>query len=301
MLEDLKVWINGSFVNWKEANVHLLSHSFSRASAIFDVFGIHKTPKGTALFRADKHLDRFFKSAELLYMNIPYSKEQLLNAAKECIRVNNIEKGIVKIFGYYSEEAIISLVLDTPIDVAIFTIPEFEDPELKKGEPLKICFSSWRKIHPKTVPVEAKACSNYLNGALIRREAIKRGFDVGISLTTEGYVAEGSIESIFIVKNGTLYTPKAGNILLSITRMSVLELADYLNIAHKEKNLLPSDVVQADEVFLSHTGIKVNPVKQVEDVVFNSVPGEITEKLSETFDSIINLKIDKFRSWLEFV
>ncbi len=301
MFENLKVWISGTLINWKDANVHLLSHSFSRASAIFDVFGIHKTPRGTALFRVDKHLDRFFRSAELLYMDIPYTKEQLLKATKECIKANNIKRGIVKILGYYSEEAIISLVLDTPIDVAIFAIPEFEDPELEKGAPLKICFSSWRKIHPKTVPVEAKACSNYLNGALIRREAIRRGFDIGISLTTDGFVAEGSIESLFMVRDNILMTPKRGNILLSITRMSILELAKAIGIEAREMDLLPSDLMQADEIFLSHTGIKVNPVKQIENRVFENVPGKVTEKLSDAFDEILNLKNERFINWLEFI
>jgi len=301
MFENLKVWINGTFVNWNEANVHILSHSFSRASAIFDVMGFHETPKGTAIFRVDKYIDRFFRSAELLFMKIPYSKDEIKEAIKESIRENNIKKGLVKIMGYYSEQAIVSLVLDDPIDVAIFVIPEIDDPELNKTEPLKICFSSWRKIHPKTVPVEAKACSNYLNGALIRREAMKRGFDLGISLTTEGYVAEGSIESVFMVKDGILKTPKTGNILLSITRMSVLEVAQSMGIETREEYLLPSDFMQADEVFTSHTGIKVNPVKQIESRLLDPIPGEITEKLSKAFDDILNLKNEKFLNWLEFV
>ncbi len=301
MFENLKVWINGSFVNWNEANVHLLSHSFSRASAIFDVMGFHETPKGTAIFRVDKYIDRFFRSAELLYMKIPYSKEEIKEAIKESIRANNLKMGLVKIMGYYSEQAIVSLVLDDPIDVAIFVIPEIDDPELNKTELLKICFSSWRKIHPKTVPVEAKACSNYLNGALIRREAMKRGFDLGISLTTEGYVAEGSIESVFMVKDGILKTPKTGNILLSITRMSVLEVAQSIGIETREEDLLPSDFMQADEIFTSHTGIKVNPVKQIESRLLNPVPGEITKKLSKAFNDILNLKNENFLNWLEFV
>ncbi len=301
MFENLKVWMNGKLVPWSKANVHLLSHGFSRASSIFDVFGIHPTPQGPCAFRMDKHLDRFYRSAELLGMEIAYERESLKKAIAESIEANNIKRGLIKILGYYSEEAIISLVLDSKLDVAIFAMPESDELGLDKTEPMSICFSDWRKIHPATVPVEAKACSNYLNGMLARKSAKQRGYDVGIFLTTDGYVAEGSIESLFMVKNGILKTPKLGNVLRSITRMSILELAPKLGIEVEETNIMPQELLAADEIFLSHTGIKVGPVDRIEERVLSPVPGKITKKLQQTLNDIVTLKDERFKDWIQYV
>ncbi len=299
MFENLKVWMNGKLVPWNNANVHLLSHGFSRASAIFDVFGIHPSPDGPVAFRMDKHLERFFRSAELLGMEIMYDKNQITEAVAECVKANNIKRGLIKILGYYSEEAIISLVLDSKLDVAIFAIPESDEIGLDSAEPISICFSDWRKIHPATVPVEAKACSNYLNGMLARKSAKQRGYDVGIFLTTDGYVAEGSIESLFMVKDGILKTSKLGNILRSITRMTILELAPKIGIETKETDIMPQELLAADEIFLSHTGIKVGPVNRIEDRTLSPVPGEITKKLQQALNDIITFKDERFKDWLQ--
>ncbi len=301
MFENLKVWMNSKLVPWGGANVHLLSHGFSRASSIFDVFGIHPTPKGPYAFRMDKHLDRFYRSAELLGMEIKYDRESLKKAVAECVETNNIQRGLIKILGYYSEEAIISLVLDSKLDVAIFAMPESDELGLDKTEPLSICFANWRKIHPATVPVEAKACSNYLNGMLARKDAKQRGYDVGIFLTTDGYVAEGSIESIFMVKDGVLMTPKLGNILRSITRMSILELAPKLGIEVVEKDITPQELLFADEIFVSHTGIKVAPVKRIEDRNLSPVPGEVTKEIQRALSDICSLKDERFKDWMHSV
>jgi len=301
MFENLKVWMNGKLIPWNNANVHLLSHGFSRASAIFDVFGIHPTPKGPCAFRMDKHLERFFRSAELLGMEIMFDKSEIKEAVAECVEANNIKRGLIKILGYYSEEAIISLVLDSKLDVAIFAIPESDEIGLDNNEPISICFSDWRKIHPATVPVEAKACSNYLNGMLARKSAKQRGYDVGIFLTTDGYVAEGSIESLFMVKDGILKTPKLGNILRSITRMSILELAPKIGIETKETNIMPQELLAADEIFLSHTGIKVGAVNRIEDRVLSPAPGTITKKLQQALNDIITFKDERFKDWLQYI
>ncbi len=299
MFENLKVWMNGKLVPWDNANVHLLSHGFSRASSIFDVFGIHPTPEGPCAFRMDKHLDRFYRSAELLGMEIGFNRESLKKAIAECIKANDIKRGLIKILGYYSEEAIISLVLDSKLDVAVFAIPESDELGLDSTEPISICFADWRKIHPATVPVEAKACSNYLNGMLARKSAKQRGYDVGIFLTTDGYVAEGSIESLFMVKDGILQTPKLGNILRGITRMSILELAPKIGIEVVEKNITPQELLSADEIFLSHTGIKVGPVNRIEDRVLSPVPGGITKKIQQAFNDIFSFKDDRFKDWFQ--
>jgi branched-chain amino acid aminotransferase len=299
MFEHLNVWMNGKIVPWNNATVHIMSHGFSRASAMFDVFGIHPGPNGPVAFRMDKHLDRLFRSAELLGMEMAYTKEEIVDAVKEMVRLNNISRGLIKILAYYSEEAVISLVLDSKLDLAVCGIPEMDDLGLDQAKPIGICFAKWRKIHPATVPVEAKACSNYLNGMLARKDAISKGYDVGITLTTEGHVAEGSIESIFMVKDGVLKTPPRGNILQSVTRMSILEAAPAVGIKTSEEKIMPQELMAADEIFVCHTGIKVLPAKRIEGRVFDEAPGPVGSRLSKLMEDICEFRDDRFKDWLQ--
>ena len=299
MFENLKVWINGEMIQWKDAKVHIMSHSFSRGSAVFDVLGIHPGPDGPAAFRLGRHLDRFFRTAELLGMKIGYTREQLREAVAQVVRANDIGRGIVKLMGYYSEEAIITLVMESDLDIAVFAIPETEELVLDKAEPINICISKWRKLHPATVPVEAKACANYLNGMLSRRDAAERGFDLAIMLTTDGYVAEGAIESIFMVKDGVVKTPPLGNILQSVTRMSILQAAPSIGLEVREEQIMPQELLAADEIFSCHTGIKVVPVRQIEDRMLSPVPGPVTSKLADLMDDICRFRNERFKHWLE--
>jgi branched-chain amino acid aminotransferase len=298
MTNDAKVWLNGNLIPWQQATVPLLSHGFSRASAIFDVFGVHVGPTGPAAFRMNDHIKRLMKSAELLEMKLAYSAEEIVTAVKTAVRVNRLGRGIVKMLAYWGEEAVIKLVLDSNLDLAIFTIPESEDLALDKPRPLSACLSKWRKIHPETVPVGAKACSNYLNGYLARRDANVRGFDIGILLSTDGLLAEGSIESIFIVQDGVLKTPPLGRILSSITRMSILQAAPQVGIPVKEVPISADELLSADEVFTAHTGIKVEPVNRLENRELQA-PGPITAQLMQLFDDIIRFKDERFKDWFQ--
>jgi len=298
MTNDAKVWLNGNLIPWQQATVPLLSHGFSRASAIFDVFGVHVGPAGPAAFRMNEHIKRLMKSAELLEMKLAYSAEEIVTAVKTAVRVNCLGRGIVKMLAYWGEEAVIKLVLDSKLDLAIFTIPESEDLALDKPRPLSACLSKWRKIHPETVPVGAKACSNYLNGYLARRDANVRGFDIGILLSTDGLLAEGSIESIFIVKDGVLKTPPLGWILSSITRMSILQAAPQIGIPVQEVPISADELLAADEVFTAHTGIKVEPVNRLENRELQT-PGPISAQLMQLFDDIIRFKDERFKDWFQ--
>jgi len=298
MTNDSKVWLNGNLVPWQEATVPLLSHGFSRASAIFDVFGVHVGPAGPAAFRMDEHINRLMKSAELLGMEMAYSAEEIIAAVKTVVRVNHLGRGIVKMLAYWGEEAVIKLVLDSKLDLAVFTIPESESLALDKPRPLSACLSKWRKIHPETVPVGAKACSNYLNGYLARRDANLRGFDIGILLSTDGFLAEGSIESIFIVKDGVLKTPPLGRVLASITRMSVLQAVPQIGIPVLETPITADELLSADEVFTAHTGIKVEAVIRLENRELPG-PGPITKQVMQLMDDIIQFKDDRFKDWFQ--
>ncbi len=296
MNNDSKVWLNGKLIPWREATVPLLSHGFSRGSAIFEVFGLHEGPDGLFAFRMDEHLKRLMKSAELLEMEIPYSTEEIIDAVTETVRANDIGRGLVKILAYWGEEAIIKLVLESKLDVAIFAVPDSEELGMDNTNPISVCISKWRKIHPETVPVAAKSCSNYLNGYLVRKDANSRGFDVGLTVGTDGFLAEGSIESVFLVKDGVLKTPPLGRILSSITRKSILQAAQMAGIPTSEDSILPEELFTADEIFTSHTGIKVSPVSRFEDRNLQ-VPGPITKQVMELMNNIVNMSDDRFNDW----
>ena len=296
MNSERKVWLNGKLIPWEKATVPLLSHGFSRGSAIFDVFGIHEGPDGLFAFRMDEHLKRLMRSAELLEMEIAYSTEEIIDAVTETVRANDIGRGLVKILAYWGEEAIIKLVLESKLDVAIFAVPDSEELGMDNTNPISACLSKWRKIHPETVPVAAKSCSNYLNGYLARKDANSRGFDVGLMVGTDGFLAEGSIESVFLVKDGVIKTPPLGRVLSSITRKSILQAAAMNGIPTSEDSILPEELFTADEIFTSHSGVKVSPVARLEDQNLQA-PGPITKQIMELLDNILNMSDDRFSDW----
>jgi branched-chain amino acid aminotransferase len=298
MTDNLNVWMNGQFVPWKSATVPILSHGFSRASAIFEIFRIHKGPDGPAAFRMDEHLKRLMNSARLLQMDMAYTMDEIADAVKETVALNHMEQGVIKILAYWGEEAVIQLVLESKLDLAVFAVPESSLLHLDNEVPISACISKWRKIHPETVQVEAKACANYLNGYLARKDALDRGYDTGIMLGTDGFVAEGSTEALFIVKDGVLKVPPLGRVLSSISRMSVQEIADHLNIPAVETPLLPGDLHRADELFVSYTGTKVSPISRFEDRILDA-PGPVTRRIKEKMDGVFAFKDEKFKRWFQ--
>jgi branched-chain amino acid aminotransferase len=298
MNTDSKVWLNGNLIPWSEATVPLLSHGFSRGSAFFEVFGVHVGPEGRMAFRMNEHLKRLMRSAELLEMELAYSTEEIMAAVKSAVAANNLGRGLIKILAYWGEEAIIQLVLDVKLDLAVFAIPKSDDLKLDQASSISACVSKWRKIHPATVPVAAKACSNYLNGYLVRKDANNRGFDIGIALDTDGFLAEGSIESVFIVKDGVLKTPPLGRILSSITRMSILEAVGKIGIPAQEGPISAEELSDADEVFTCHTGIKVEPIARLDNRELDA-PGPVTRQVMQLMNDIIEFKDERFVDWFQ--
>ena len=299
MAAERKVWLNGEFIAWENATVHILSHGFSRGSAIFEVFGVHPSPNGPVAFRMDLHFRRFYRTAELLGMEIAQSAEELEQAVKETVRVNGIEHGFVKIVAYYGLEGFATLVPDVKLDMSIFAIPLDADLGLDLTKPISACISKWRKIHPDSVPVESKSASNYLNGMLARQDAYRRGFDVGLMLDIQGFVAEGSIEAVFMVKNGAVYTPPLGQILPSVSRQSILDAAEVIGLGVTEQAIKPEELLAADEIFTSATPFKVLPVGRIEDRVLENAPGPVSLKLRQVLDEICAGRDERFKSWLQ--
>jgi branched-chain amino acid aminotransferase len=301
MLENRTVFVNGDFVAWDDAKVHIMCHSFGRGSAIFEVLSLHETPKGPAVFRLDEHIERLFKSARLLEMDLPLSPSEFQRAVLATVRRNGLTKGYIKIIGFYPQISFDILPPQERLDVSIFVVNPDEDLgglefPVEKGTTL--CISKWRKLDPQTVPVEAKAAANYLNGMLARTEARKRGFEHVVMLDTKGFVAEGGTDSIFMIKEGQLLTPALGTILEGITRKSILELADIMGVPWAESRLPPTLLYESEEVFLSGTTPKVLPVRRIEDRILEGTPGPLTQRLSDVIQEVARGKDPRFQHWL---
>lgn len=302
MLSRRKIWINGRFVGFAQARVHLMSHSFCRGSAVFEVMSVHQTDLGPAVFRLDDHLARLFRSAELTYMRLPLSLAQMKEAVLATVKQNRIQNGMVKLMCYYPAVEFEVVPRSPEVAVAVVAVDPAKDlsaarfkKELRK--PAEICISRWRKIDPRTVPVEAKCAANYLGGMVAKLEAMRLGFSAPILLDLSGYLSEGATESLFLVKNRTLKTPALGSILSGITRRSVLEVARDIGIRTVEKKIRPAELLQADEAFFTSSMVKVYPISRVEKRSLPA-PGEISRLLDRALEKICAGKVMSYRKWL---
>lgn len=301
MLEDRCVNINGGFVAWKDATVHMMSHGFSRGSTIFEVISFHATDRGVVVFRLEDHIRRLFRSAELLDMELPVDQDALCEAVAETIRKNRVENGFVKVLGYYPQVAFEILPPQRRLDVAVFALDSRSDlggfdGALQGGTTVGI--ATWRKLDPRTVPIEAKAAANYLNGMIARSEVRRRGFNDVLMLDTRGYLAEGGTEAYFFVKDGKLYSAALGTVLASITRRSVIEAAGFMGVETVEGRFRRRLAFDAEEIFIASTPFKVLPVRQVEQRVMENVPGPVTRHFAEMMQRIIDGEVEGFKDWL---
>ena len=266
----MKAWVNGKFVPEEEVTVPLLSHSFSRGSAIFEVLDVIETPRGAALFRADAHIDRFFNSAEALGMPLPVSREELLDILKATVRANALSSGGVKFFAYYAMPQIMLIPKDQPVHLAIFCFDlasVFGGNNDVVGRTVTAEISAVRKLSPNCVPVYAKVCGFYVGGFL--------GTALLDDLTT--LVAEGALTSVFFVTDGVIRTPKLRNVLPGITRDSVIEIAKALKLPLEETDILPEQAVAADEAFYTGSIIRIWPMRSIDGNSIGQVcPGPIT-------------------------
>lgn len=296
MSSKIKAWINGEMVHWDQATVHIMSHSFTRGSAVFEVISFHQTPNGTAVFRLDEHIKRLHRTTELLSMELFHSAQEIEHGVMETIKANNLRNGFIKIIGYYGNPAFSLLPQQEKLDLSIFAVDD--DLSIDPTHHVSACFCRWRKLDPNTVPVEAKVAGNYINGMLARQEAIRRGFDIGILLDTYGFVAEGSIEAIFWVEGDVIKTPPLGRILNSISRLSILQAAKITGLKVVEEEVKPEKFVKADEIFFASTSCKILPVCRIDDRVLENTPGPMSSELARLMADIRAGKDERFKDWL---
>jgi branched-chain amino acid aminotransferase len=299
-----KIWHNGKFINWDDAKIHVLSHVVGYGSSVFEGIRAYVTPQGPAIFRVQDHMQRLINSARIYRMELPYSVEDFANTASELVRVNKMGACYIKplVLRGYGEVGVNPLNCPVETYMACWNWGSYLGPDaLAKG--VDVCVSSWTRIAPNTLPAMSKAGANYMNSQLIRMEAIVNGYTEGIALDSDGHVSEGSGMNIFLVHNGTLYTPPlAASILPGITRDSISKLAADLDLPVKE-SVIPREMLYiADEVFIVGTAVEVTPIRSVDKVTIgNGSMGPITRKIQEEFFALTSGKKADRHNWLTHV
>ena len=304
MKETGKIWMNGKLVPFKNAKVHVLTHALHYSTSIFEGIRCYDTPEGSAIFRLPEHIDRFFNSAKMYSMKMPYSKKKITDAIVNTVKANKLKQCYIRPLAYYGYGTMGLTPTNNKVDVSI-SCWEWKMGESKAGKfsGAKCKISKWIRIDSKSQPMQAKSAANYSNAALARMEALNAGYDEAIMLNNKGHVAEGSAENIFVVKNGKITTPPLdADILNGITRDSAIKLLKSNKIKVIEKNIKISDLLKADEIFMTGTAAEVKSVTRVDKTkIGNGKIGEVTKELQDSFMDTVMGKNKKFLSWLRFI
>ena len=304
MQETGKIWMNGKLVPFKNAKVHVLTHALHYSTSIFEGIRCYDTPEGSAIFRLPEHVERFFNSAKMYAMKMPYSKKKINDAIIKTVKASKLKQCYIRPLAYYGYGTMGLTPTNNKVDISI-SCWEWKMGESKAGKfsGAKCKISKWIRIDSKSQPMQAKSAANYSNAALARMEAINAGYDEAIMLNNKGHVAEGSAENIFVVKNGKITTPSLdSDILNGITRDSAIKLLKSKKIKVTEKNLKISELLSADEIFMTGTAAEVKSVTCVDKTkIGNGKIGDVTKELQEIFMDTVMGKNKKFRSWLRFI
>lgn len=292
------IWLNGRFVQAKNAKTHVLTHALHYGTAAFEGIRFYNTKKGISVFRLDRHLDRLYYSAQCLSMKVPYSKAKIKKATIDLLKKNKIKSGYIRHIAYYGHGPLRVNPTGLPVDVAIAC---WSWGSYLGEEAVKLKVSKFIRIHPQTSYTDAKISGHYVNAMLAGMEATKAGYTEALMLDYKGDVAEGSAENLFIIKNKKIYTPPLGTILAGITRESVITLAKDLGYKVCEKKITLKNIEQADECFLTGTAAEVSPVGYLNRKKLKTQFGPITKELREEFFNIINGQNKKYKKWLTYV
>jgi branched-chain amino acid aminotransferase len=298
------IWMNGDFVAWEDAKIHVLTHGLHYGTGVFEGVRCYDTELGPAVFRNAEHAERLLRSAELYYMPVPYTAEVLREATRELVARNGLSSCYIRPIVYRGYGTMGLNPLDAPVDV---TIACWEwgvylgEEGASKGVRAKV--SSWRRISPDSLIPHAKASGQYLNSVLAKIESTKSGYDEAILLDNHGYVCEGTGENIYVIRDGVIATPGQSNSILDgITRRSVIQIAQDLGYDVVERDIGRAEMYLADEIFLSGTAAEIVPVREVDDhAVGTGEPGEITRVIQTAFDDAIHGRSERYREWLDVV
>src|SRR5262245_50975451 len=295
-----RIWHNGELIPWEEAKIHVLSHVIHYGSSLFEGIRCYKTQRGTEVFRLEGHIDRLLNSCKVYRTEVPFSKDELMEACLETVRVNSMEKCYIRpiIFRGYGEFGVNPFGCPVEVYIAVWEWGRYLGADaVEKG--VDVCVSSWTRIAPNTFPAMAKAGANYMNSQLMKMEALKNGFAEGIALDVNGFVSEGSGENLFVVYRGAIYTPPlSSSILPGITRDSIIRLAGELGYTVEERVIPREMLYLADEAFFVGTAVEVTPIRSVDKIeVGTGSRGPVTEKLQNEFFAYTEGRREDIYGW----
>ena len=299
-----KIWMDGELVDWDDATIHILNPTLHYGWGVFEGIRAYATERGPAVFRLTEHIERLFRSAHIYFMEPDWTVEQIIEATKETVRVNEVESCYIRPLLYlgYGEMGLNPLPSKTKASIAVWPWGAYLGDEAEtKGVRARV--SSWQRIGPNTIPPAGKGTGQYLNSSLAKVEAVKAGYDEAIMLTPSGNVAEGSGENLFVVTRGVIYTPPVvDGVLAGLTRDSVMTIARDEGYDVVEKSMVRSDLYLADEVFCTGTASEVVPIVEVDDrLVGAGVPGPVATKLIGLYRQAVSGQLDRYKTWNEYV
>ena len=297
---DGEIWMDGQFVDWRKANIHVLTHTLHYGMGIFEGVRCYETGSGSAIFRLKDHTQRLLNSAKIFQMNIGYSKEELMQAQLETVRRNKLKSCYIRPIVWIGSERLGIATNNNKIHMAIAAWPwgaYLGEEGLAKG--IRVKTSSFTRHHVNVSMVRAKASGYYINSILAHQEVCGMGYDEALLLDTEGYVSEGAGENLFIVKSGRLFTPDLASCLDGITRDSVITIAKDFGIEIVEKRITRDEIYCADEAFFTGTAAEVTPIRELDDrSIGEGQRGPITEKIQACFFEAVSGRAPKYQSWL---
>jgi branched-chain amino acid aminotransferase len=294
------IWYDGKLVPWRDATTHVLTHSLHYGLAVFEGVRAYKTPEGPAIFRLQDHTDRLFNSAKIFMMDIPYPREQLNEAQREVVRANALESCYLRPLAFYGSEKMGVSPKGARVHVSIAAWPwgaYLGEEGLAKG--IRVKTSSYQRHHINVSMVRSKTAGHYVNSILANMEAVNHGYDEALLLDTQGFVAEGAGENLFIIRDGKIFEPNMVSGLIGITRRTVIELAADLGYTVTQIPMTRDDVYLADEAFFTGTAAEVTPIREVDGrVIGTGARGPITEKIQSLFFDVVNGRNAKYKHWL---
>ena len=297
------IWFDGEMVPWRDARVHVLTHTLHYGMGVFEGVRAYETVKGPGIFRLQEHTDRLFRSAHIMNMKIPFTKDEVNEAQLAAVRENNLPHAYLRPMVFYGSEGmgLRAHNLQVHMIVAAWEWPSYMTPEAKEVG-IKVRTSSYTRHHVNITMCKAKANGNYINSMLALNEAISGGAEEALLLDNEGYVAEGSGENIFIMRDGVLHTPELTSCLEGITRATILDFARELNIPVKERRITRDEVYIADEAFFTGTAAEVLPIRELDGRVIGAGKrGPVTEKLQGMYFDAVKGKLAEHSGWLTHV
>jgi branched-chain amino acid aminotransferase len=296
------VWMDGEMVEWEKATTHILTHTLHYGNGAFEGIRAYETDSGPAIFRLTPHIKRLFNSCKILFIEVPYTAEQLIEATKATVRVNELPSCYIRPLVYlgYGEMGLNPLPCEVKVAIACWPWGAYlGDEGIRKG--VRMMISSWQRHDPNAMPPAAKGVGHYINSQMAKISAVKAGYDEAILLSPQGYVSECTGENIYVVRDDTIITPPvSAGALEGVTQQAIFTIARDLGIDIRFDNLLRSDLYTADEAFLSGTAAEVVPIRSVDDREIGD-PGPITRRIQETFYAAVRGQVDRYKDWNEHV